>query len=351
MTLKNYIKLTDEQLQRYKKLYEDYRTMTLFPEKSQPKFIINTPRDGYTWEEMLEDPYKMLKNDLDKLKTHLSLEDDRVLSTRVSFGTAQIAAAFGCEMYIPPNNLPCAKTHVLTDINDVDKLKMPALDAGWYKKLEQFTAFYLENLPEHVYVQLPDIQSTFNSAHLIRGNDIIFDFYDEPEILKEYLSFVTDYMIVLTKYLNKMIHHEEGWFFDWGALWKGNGRISNCTVHLISPTMYEEFILEQDKRFLEAINGGRMHYCGAHTEVFDIFLRDNFITGLDFDSNLHSLWTICGKLPANVPVLTDVAEDSKTIKRLLSGDWPAKKNIILNIYANSFESGKELLAKLRKSCQ
>jgi len=349
MDLKNYIKLNDLQVKRYEKLYEDYKDMTLNPSISKPKIIINAPISNYTWEEMLDDPYKMFKNELDKLKQHIEIKDDRVLSTRVNFGTAQIAAAFGCDMYIPPNNLPCAKNHILTDIDNVYKLEKPSFKAGWYKKLETFTEFYLENLPKHIHIQLPDIQSTFNNAHLIRGNDIIFDFYDEPEKLKYLLDFITDYMTDLTKYLNKMINHKEGWFFDWGAMWKGNARISNCTVHLISPKMYEQYILERDKKFLKSINGGRMHYCGAHTEVIESFLKEKFITGLDIDSGLHSLWDVSNMLPGNVPLLIDNDEDSKTIEKLLEGHWPNKRNIILNIYVNSKESGKQLLKKLRES--
>lgn len=349
MNLKSYIELSNAQVKRYDSLYEDYRQMTLNPDCSRPKFIINAPLNGYTWEEMLSDPYKMFRQELDNIKQHMLLEDDRVLCTRVNFGTAQIAAAFGCDLFFPPNNLPCAKNHILKDINDVYQLKKPSMDAGWYKKLKEFVTFYFDNMPEHIHMQLPDIQSTLNNAHLIRGNDIIFDFFDEPEKLEYFLDFVTDYMIDLTNYLNKLIRHEEGWFFDWGALWKGNGRISNCTVHLISPQLYEDFILQRDKRFLESIKGGRMHYCGAHTEVFSSFLKENFITGLDFDSNLHSLWDICDMLPENVPVLTDTSEHTETVKKLLDGQWPDKKNIILNIYVDSIESGKSLLHKLRES--
>ncbi len=49
-------------------------------------------------------------DELYTIRAHADVGDDRVPATRVNFGTAQIAAAFGCEMYIPPNNLPCAKT-------------------------------------------------------------------------------------------------------------------------------------------------------------------------------------------------------------------------------------------------
>ncbi|MCK5812356.1 MAG: hypothetical protein KAG94_05620 [Clostridiales bacterium] len=349
MSINEMIILTNSQIKRYEQLYTEYQEMSTNPKKASPKFIINTPSSIFTWEEMLEDSSKMLKNELTKVQTHIDLQDDRVLSTRVNFGTAQIAAAYGCDMYIPPNNLPCAKNHILTDIKNVKNLQMPSYTDGWYQKLKEFTTFFQENMPNHVFIQLPDIQSTFNSSHLIRGNDIIFDFYDNPELLGILLDHVTDYMIGLTKHLNNMIHHIDGWFFDYGAMWKGNGRISNCTVHLISPKMYEEHILERDKRFLKEIGGGRMHYCGAHPEIIDSFVKDNFITGLDFESTLHDLFTVSKILPENVPVLTDCDENSSLLNTLLSGKWPEKKNIILNIYANNMESGKRLLEKLRES--
>lgn len=347
--LKNYIEIDAATNKKYNKLYDEYKIMYTNPEKATPKIIINAPYDSYTWEEMLFDPEKMFHNELMNIKQHIKLEDDRVLSTRVNFGTAQIAAAFGCDLFFPPNNLPCAKNHILTDINDVYNLKNPEKLAGWYKKLFEFTEFYKENLPEHIHIQLPDVQGPLNNAHLIRGNDILFDFFDEPEKVKYLLNFVTEYLIDQTKFLNEMIDHEDGWFFDWGALWKGNGRISNCTVHLISPQIYDDYIIECDKKFLKGIGGGRMHYCGSYRDVFDSFLKDDFITGLDFDSSLHSLWDICEITPENVPILTDMGEESDTLKRLLAKDWPNKKNIILNVYAKSFESGQRLLEELKES--
>ena len=34
-----------------------------------------------------------------------------------------------------------------------------------------------------------------------------------------------------------MISDDPDWFFDWGALWKGAARISNCSMHMISPAL------------------------------------------------------------------------------------------------------------------
>jgi hypothetical protein len=133
-------------------------------------FIIHTPPQNQpTWEEIISNPETMLKSNLDLLKPHLEIEDDFVHVVRVEFGTAQIAAAFGCDMFIPTNNLPCAGSHVLKNARDVYKMSKPDLNSSWYGKVKYFTEFFLENLHEGLHIQLPDIQSTFDSAHLIRG--------------------------------------------------------------------------------------------------------------------------------------------------------------------------------------
>jgi Uroporphyrinogen-III decarboxylase len=353
MNLKNYLKIDGYQLSRFEDMYRRYKLMYLDPENCSPMFIINTPAENLpTWEEIIADPAVMLKYKLEVLKPHLEIEDDFVPAVRVEFGTAQIAAAFGCEMFIPPNNLPCAGNHVLKNAQDVYKMSKPDLNAGWYGKVKDYTEFFLENLHEGLHIQHPDIQSTFNSAHLIRGNDIFTDFYDDPEALDYLLDLVTDYMIDLVPYLKNMIRYDDEWFFDWGAMWKGTARISNCSMHMISPKFYTEHILPRDVKLMNAIGGGRVHYCGTSGEVINEFIKNPSITGLDYDGNHHNLWTLSDLVPKNFTLLqwSDPPEGQNyTIDRLLKGDWPRKRNIILQVNASSIAEGKELLRKLRQS--
>lgn len=339
----------DRELERFQEVYNGYKVMRLDPGSSKPMFVINTPFDQHCWEDKLRDPAIMLEDDLRVIKRHSEIGDDRVPAARVSFGTAQVAAAFGCEMFIPPNNLPCAKDHVLNDIDMVHNLKKPDRNAGWLGKLREFSHFYFENLPEGVEIQLPDIQGPFNNAHLIRGNDILFDFYDNPKELGILLDFITDYLIDLVDDLSKLTTNRDGWFFDWGSLWEGSGRISNCTVHLISPQMYRDFVLKRDIRFLESIGKGRIHYCGSYPEVIESFINIPAVTGFDYDDSLHKLEDVCSLAPENVPVFCWTNADSKTMKTLLEGRWPEKGNVIYGVNVQSAEEGKLLLRELRES--
>jgi hypothetical protein len=354
MKLKDYIKMSDYHLKRYDNMYTRYKQMYAEPDNCLPMFIINTPVENLpTWEERLADPLVMLKADLDGIKNHMEIEDDCVPAVRVNFGTGQIAAAFGCEMFLPQNNLPCAGTHVLKNAKDVYGMTMPSFADGWYPKLTEFTNVYLENLPKGVNIQLPDIQSAFNSAHLIRGNDILLDFYDEPEAVEALLDLVTDFMLDLLPNLREPITKDDEWFFDWGAMWKGKARISNCTMHLISPDLYKEHVYSRDERFFKSIGGGRIHYCGTYRNVIDEFLKMDNVSGIDFDFGLHDIYELSQSAPKNFTLLgwngQHHEKQERLVNELLNGNWPEKRNIIFQFYAPSVEEGKVLLNKLKKS--
>ncbi|MFA7159035.1 MAG: hypothetical protein WC299_06990 [Kiritimatiellia bacterium] len=351
MKLNKYLSIDGACLARFQDLYARYRLLYDDPENCSPMIIVNTPSESAaSWEDRLSDPLVMLKEELDSLRPHLEMGDDRVPTVRVQFGTAQVAAAFGCAIYVPKNSLPAAGSHVLETAADARGLKMPALDSGWYGKLAEWTEIWKKNLPQGIHIQHPDIQSAFNSAHLIRGNDILTDFYDSPGEVDILLDKVTDFMLAITRHVKSMISNDHEWFFDWGAMWKGAARISNCSMQMISPELYRKHVLPRDIRFFESIGGGRMHYCGITGEVTDDFLKVPLLSGLDFDCSRHDFHEICRHAPRKTTlVLSGIGEKTPQLERLLKGDWPAKRNIVVIASAGSFAAGQTLLGQLRDS--
>jgi hypothetical protein len=115
--------------------------------------------------------------------------------------------------------------------------------------------------------------------------------------------------------------------------------------------MYRDFILKRDVRFLEGIGGGRIHYCGTYPEVIDSFINLPPVTGFDYDDALHDLGDICQRTPSHVPVFCWTHSRSETMKNLLEGSWPKKRNIIIGVDAPSIDEGRKLLKKLRDSAE
>lgn len=345
------MKLDDEQRSRLERLKSGYRMMAERPEEAVPKIIVNVPPSRWPrWEEQLADPLVMLDAQFAQIERHLELEDDFVPALRVNFGTAQVAHAFGCEMALLENNLPAAGSHVLQNPEEIQSLEIPSMDAGWFPKLREWSRIWLDQLPEGIELQHPDIQSPFNTAHLIRGNGIFTDFFDAPEQVGLLLEKVTDFMIALMGELKSCRTDGDGWFCDWGAYWKGHARISNCTSDMLGPELYNEYVLPHDLRFFEAVGGGRIHCCGGAPGVIDNLVANPLISGMDFDSGLHDPGHVCQlAAPETVLVLQEYGKAYPYTERLLAGDWPEKRNVVLITEAPTLDAGRELLGKLRAS--
>jgi len=348
-TLKEYLKIDEGLLNHFKDLRTRYRKLYETPQDCQPMIIVDTSPNLPCGEELFFDPAVGLRRELDVLRPHFEMRDDYVPCVRVNFGTAQVAAAYGCELYIPANSTPAASSHVLTRIEDAFDLKVPDINAGWYGKLHEWTEMWLDALPEGIEIQHPDIQSPFNSAHLIRGNDIFTDFYDNPKALDALLANVTDFMIKLTPVLKNKISSDTKYFYDWGCMWAGAARISNCTMHLIAPELYINHVMKHDKRFFEAGGGGRIHYCGENRKMAELFFSLEKVSGCDASPPYKDApFEVCSAIPPNkVPFIPIGRRNSEVCKSILNGNLPEKRNIILRAYAPDTESGKALLNDLR----
>ena len=358
MPLTDYLVLPQTELERLDALKKRHKQLFTDPQNARPLIFVNVKDDEIpnpALEAQLSgDPIlSMLKTQLDAVAKLVKTQDDRLPHLRVNFGTAQVPHAFGCEVTeIDKQYGYACKTHILHDLKDVDHLQMPSLDAGFYGEIKKYTDIFKKYLPKGVEIQHPDIQSTFNSAYLIRGNDIFLDFYDDPERLCKLLDLVTDYMIKLVPYLKDMISNDKEWFYDYNVLWPGAIRISNCSIHMLPPEFYREYVKPRDQRFLKAFGGGRIHYCGSSGEVMKDFLTIDCSSGTDYDDKYHDLWDLCEMADRNKVIFCTTYGDPsyKPIQeRLLKGEWPEKRNIVFNTYADSYEEGYEIYNRLLDS--
>ena len=352
MIYKKAYALSDIQLKRYDKLDAEYMQMHTDPDNCIPKFIM--PVRGTfnpVWEEMLSDKEVMLKYHLEKHIPHIEVGDDCVLYARVDFGTCVVANAFGCDVFYPVNNLPCAKDHVVKTREQIYSLKTPDIDCAPYKKVKEWTEFFVENLPDGYHMMMADIQGPFNNAHLVRGTDIFYDMYDDIEAFDKLMEVVTDATIEYAKAQRQWADMKDGWQYDWSALWKGNARISNCSLHMIGRDLYIDHVMKHDIKLIEKMNGARMHYCGTAKNVIEEMAKIPHITGIDYDSLLHDIEETMDNVPKDLTLLQSLSLSSDTAKKILSSKtWPFKKrNVIFSLRGPmTIEEGKELYRRFRK---
>lgn len=97
-------------------------------------------------------------------------------------------------------------------------------------------------------------QGVLNNAFILRGEDIFTDFYDRPAFAHRFFTLISDVMIRLALKVQKK-QRESGFYINHFC-------VSNCTVNMVSPQIYREFLLPYDKKIAESgFERFGMHTC------------------------------------------------------------------------------------------
>jgi uroporphyrinogen-III decarboxylase len=87
----------------------------------------------------------------------------------------------------------------------------------------------------------------------LRGEDIFTDFYDRPSFAHHFFTLISDVMIRLALKVQKK-QRESGFYINHFCM-------SNCTVNMVSPQIYREFLFPYDKKIAEHFERFGIHTC------------------------------------------------------------------------------------------
>lgn len=96
-------------------------------------------------------------------------------------------------------------------------------------------------------------QGVLNNAFHIRGQDIFLDIYDRPQFVHDFFSTICDVMIRLAKMVQER-QRKSGFSINQFS-------VSNCTLNMVSPEAYSEFVFPYDKRIALSFERFGVHTC------------------------------------------------------------------------------------------
>ena len=202
------------------------------------------------------------------------------LGIRANYGTGTMASLFGAEVFMMPretNTLPTTKPLDDTDrIREIVEKGIPDIRGGLGGRMLDFGEAVKEvfskypKIEKYVDVFHPDTQGPLDMCEMIWGCDMFYELYDEPELVHDFLSLLTDTFIAVTDkwhgiypIRSEMSSHWRG-FFHRGAIVLRSDSAMN-----VSPELYEEFSMPYDKKLLERYGGGVIHFCGRGDHYID----------------------------------------------------------------------------------
>lgn len=168
----------------------------------------------------------------------------------------------GCDIRYAKDAPPEVVSNELVLEEFVDFKKHPS-----WKKVEEQVEWLMKHYG-HV-VPCVNLQGIQNLAIDVRGSEFMMDYYEEPEQCERMLEICTRLSIELGEYFYQFSDRISG-----GVTAIVNQTVpkayvtSNCTVDMISPSLYEEFLLPCDQILAEKFPVFGVHHCGTAMERY-----------------------------------------------------------------------------------
>jgi len=215
----------------------------------------------------------MLYTQLKTVSDMLEKGGGLLLCVRPNYGTAIIPSMFGAGVFRLPDaadTLPGAK-HLddgVEGLRAVVRERRPDYTLGLTPRVFEFgrrwqaLAADYPLISRHVFLYNPDLQGPFPLVDAIAGSELYYALYDEPELVHEALSFMTEVYIDYTRRWQALFPpYGRGYSVEWGLLHKGLTILRNDAIVNLSEAMYREFAMPYDARVFRELGGG-MHFCG-----------------------------------------------------------------------------------------
>lgn len=174
------------------------------------------------------------------------------------YGACSIAACFGIPFRYEKDQWPTSEHKPLTE-EEMNSITVPDLTTNQFFQtiLEQIEWIAKNEGKVHGFMNW---QGILNNAQRLRGQDLFMDMLMNPEGTKRLMSAVCDTMIEAAKLVQakQKVSGVNYTFFT----------VSNCLVNMISPELYEEFILPFDQKISEAFETIGIHNCAWNANPY-----------------------------------------------------------------------------------
>ena len=252
------------------------------PEAEIKKILLNDTLDDYEL---------MLARELGQISQRLATPDT-ALGVRCNYGTGIMSSLFGAEIFYmarEKNTLPTTRAIGGTDaVRRLCEKGVPSLTEGLGARVFEMGEIFAEvfrdypKIQKYVQIYHPDTQGPLDIAELLWGGDMFLAMYDEPELVQDFLTLITDtYKQFLDKWFALIPNRGD---LNVHLRWMHRGQIfiRDDSAMNLSPSLYEEFAFPYDNDLLNYYGGGCVHFCGRGDHYIDILTTAPLLYGINF---------------------------------------------------------------------
>ncbi len=221
----------------------------------------------------LECPEAMVVQQLELCSQALAEGSGALPAVRCNYGTAILPSLFGAELFLMNREIDTLPACRPLDggAEAVKRLLdrgVPDLNAGQGEMVLRMGEYFRQLLAEypglsrHVHIYHPDLQGPMNVCEMLWGGSLYVDFYDKPDLIRDFLSLITETYIRFMRRWNEIVPPLNGCAVHWSMLHRGQIMVRNDAATNLSPAMFDDFVRPYDERLFAELGGGGIHFCG-----------------------------------------------------------------------------------------
>jgi len=225
---------------------------------------------------------------------------EAVPSVRANMGVGIFPSLFGIRQELYEDKMPWVQEHLSKE--QLKSMGPEDLKIGdEFKAGLEHMAFMAEKLEGTGCLVYPmDLQGAVDTAHLVYGDALFYDLYDDPDFIHHLLDLSCESIIMGMEECLKVIPDSQKHIAHYNSLViprsKGGIKISEDTSTLLSKEHVEEFVIPYMERVLSHFGGGYVHYCGKNEHLFDAVMNSDIVYGLNFGNpEKHDMEYVLGK--------------------------------------------------------
>lgn len=276
-----------------------------------PEAVRDIPQ--YNYEECYYAKEKMLLAGLKEMFRLDAGRSDGVPSIRPNLGTGLFATVLGAKQQVYKDKMPWVTKHVHKkvlarlephDFEDVSR-------KGEMPRALEYIRYFREKLEGKAYVYSGDPQGPFDIAHLVYGEEIFTDIYDDPGFVHHLLNLCSKVYVEGMKVMKQAMEEPLDVMCHYNGLYMEHcgTRIAEDTATLLRKEHAAEFAFAYTRKVLVEFGGGWTHWCGAGKHLLDFLDDAPEIKGLNLGNReLYDMSEIIRRLRRN--------------KKFYWGSWP-----------------------------
>jgi 5-methyltetrahydrofolate--homocysteine methyltransferase len=238
-----------------------------------PLYAITVPRDGKTikprpsYLSWFNGDFEKTADILERWYDSCEFYGAAVPLFSVSFGADDLAAFLGADLIYQPSEDPEGATswtvRCLDDLKNTD-IRF-AKNGKWWNKTIEFHDVLKKRLDQSVMISAPNICGGLDALAALHGAEpLLMDLLDESENVHRALDQInTAFTEIITSCEELFEHKKYGSITRHGMYSAGTTNIPQCDFScMISPALFEEFVVPGLTHEFSFMNGGEYHFDG-----------------------------------------------------------------------------------------